>query len=105
MINAKFFIDSQGDPVGFTVSGHAGYASSGKDIVCASVSSAVMLTVNTAAENFGLGVDCDVSGDTISCKFKESSSQGVNLLLGLKAHLETLSEDYPKFIKVNISEV
>ncbi len=105
MINAKFFIDSQGNPVGFTVSGHAGYATSGKDIVCASVSSAVMLTVNTATENFGLLADCNVSDDTISCKFKESSSEGAKLLLGLKAHFEALSEDFPKFIKVNISEV
>ncbi len=105
MINAKFFIDREGSPIGFTVSGHAGYAKSGKDIVCASVSSAVMLTVNTAAENFRIELDCKVEGDTISCIFKESSSDGAKLLQGLKAHFEALSEDYPKFIKVNISEV
>lgn len=105
MINVKFFIDHSGQPTGFTVSGHAGYADFGKDIVCASVSSAVMLTVNTALQNFNVDATVDVGDNVISCKFKESSSDGAKLLLGLKAHFEALSEDYPKSIKVNISEV
>lgn len=105
MINARFFIDRDGELCGFSVNGHAGYADFGKDIVCASVSSAVMLTVNTAAQNFNVPLDCKVDDNEIRCSFKESSSQGAKLLLGLKAHLECLSEDYPKFVKVNISEV
>lgn len=105
MINVKFFIDQNDMPVGFTVSGHAGYADFGKDIVCASVSSAVMLTVNTAMQNFNISADLNVGDNVVSCKFKESSSDGAKLLLGLKAHFDALSEDYPKSIKVNISEV
>ncbi|MFQ8600843.1 MAG: ribosomal-processing cysteine protease Prp [Oscillospiraceae bacterium] len=45
---------------GFEISGHAGYAGHGRDIVCASVSSAVMLTANAVTEV--AGIDADVRG-------------------------------------------
>ena len=45
MIQAKI-LRRNGRTAGFSVSGHAGYADSGKDIVCAAVSSAVQLTAN-----------------------------------------------------------
>ncbi len=104
MIEAKF-LTTDGKLKGFAVKGHAGYARSGKDIVCASVSSAVMLTVNLASEAFGIETDTYVGDDEIRCTFKESSPEGEKLLTGLKSHLEILSEDYPKFVKVNTSEV
>ena len=38
MIKAKFFKDNQGNLSGFDISGHAGYAEEGSDIICAAVS-------------------------------------------------------------------
>ena len=46
MIYAEFFT-RQEKLYGFKISGHAGYADKGEDIVCASVSSAVQLVANT----------------------------------------------------------
>ena len=47
MIQVKFF--RQGNAVwGFSESGHAAYAESGDDIVCAAVSAMTMLVINTA---------------------------------------------------------
>ena len=51
MIVAKFFKSSR-KFIGFQISGHAGFAESGYDIVCASVSSAVQLTANNITEIF-----------------------------------------------------
>lgn len=104
MIVAQF-LTTNGRLKGFAVKGHAGYAKSGQDIVCASVSSAVMLTVNTASESFNIETDTYVGDDEIRCTFKGCSPEGEKLLLSLKNHLEILSEDYPKFVKVNTSEV
>ena len=49
MIVAEF-LKKNGNITGFKVSGHAGYDDIGKDIVCASVSSAVMMTANLITE-------------------------------------------------------
>lgn len=46
MIKAVFAVKGE-KFIGFTVKGHSGYAESGNDIICAGVSSALMLTVNT----------------------------------------------------------
>ena len=45
MINVRIETDSDGNTLGITVDGHAGYDEYGKDIVCAAVSA---LTVNMA---------------------------------------------------------
>ena len=44
MIRAEFFADAQGTLLGFSVTGHAGLAESGEDILCAAVSSAAYMT-------------------------------------------------------------
>ena len=44
--------DSTGAYQGFTCMGHAGYAKRGKDIVCAAVSSAAIMSANTVKIQF-----------------------------------------------------
>ena len=38
MIKAEFYVLKDGRPAGFRISGHAGYAEEGEDIICAAVS-------------------------------------------------------------------
>ncbi len=38
MIKAEFFTTDGGRPAGFRITGHAGYAEAGEDIICAAVS-------------------------------------------------------------------
>ena len=104
MIKAKFQ-KSRGKLCGFSVNGHSGYADAGADIVCASVSSAVMLTANALTEVFNV-VNTEVSAedDTVSVKIGESRD-GQMLIEALLLHLNALSEDYPENISVKISEV
>ena len=49
MIDATLWT-ANGHTTGFRISGHAGYEDSGKDIVCAAVSSAMQLTANGITE-------------------------------------------------------
>ena len=104
MVEARF-IFADGKPIGFSVGGHSGYDRSGRDIVCASVSSAVMLTCNAVTEVFKVGAKVDVENDRISLRLDSASENGMLLIESLRIHLEALSVEYPKNISLKISEV
>ena len=52
MIRATFYKKGN-KSCGFEISGHSGYAEQGSDIICASVSSAAYMAVNTVTEIIG----------------------------------------------------
>ncbi len=101
MLSVKFFV-SDGSVYGFEIRGHAGLDNSGKDILCASVSSAAFLTVNTLTDIIGEKVDCSLLNDGYmkavvhNLQFKSSS----DLLKGFECHIRSLANDYPKNLKV-----
>lgn len=86
--------------VSVRVSGHAGYQKKGSDIVCAAVSTAILMTVN-AMETLKLNhlVDSTVEeGDfTLDVKTSDEIQQG--LLENLSFALSDLEKQYPKYIK------
>ena len=49
----KVQVSFAGKDCSLRVSSHSGYAEAGSDIVCAAISSMVMLTLNTVTERFG----------------------------------------------------
>ena len=98
------FKRSRGELCGFSVSGHSGYDYEGRDIVCASVSSAVMMTCNAMTEIFKVDAEIAADGNVISAKVGKSND-GRKLIEALKLHLEALAEDYPENITFKISEV
>ena len=105
MITAEFYRTSDNKLIGFSVSGHAGMADFGQDIVCASVSSAVMLTANTITEAFGIKAAAEAYENEILLKLKEDPrGEGDKLILGLLTHLYMLKEEFPKAINVKITE-
>ena len=82
------------------VKGHAGYDDFGKDIVCASVSSIVITTVNDI-----LDIDKDsILYEDIDNKIKIEiikDNEIVNKLINnMILLLENLGKDYPKNIKI-----
>lgn len=104
------FLSKSGKLIGFKVCGHSDYDESGKDIVCASVSSAVQLVCNTITECFKS--DAEISVDKVQgicLTLTEHSNSGDNssilLIEGLKLHLETLVKEFSGNIKVKITEV
>ncbi|MGN0592443.1 MAG: ribosomal-processing cysteine protease Prp [Ruminococcus sp.] len=105
MIRILFF-QQNGQPWGCKLSGHAGYAEEGEDIVCASVSSAVQLTANMLTEIFHINADVRSDENSVSIRLPHGCpSEGVKILMGLKLHAELLKEDYPKFIQIKHTEV
>lgn len=98
-IQVQFFAD--GDFLtGFTVSGHDEIAADkGYSILCAAVSSAVQLTLNTLTEYFGVperAVHISASRgaeNRISLRMQNVSRTQSDILRGLLLHFQQLSED------------
>ncbi len=110
MIKATFFKDSDGGYRGFSLSGHAGYAEAGSDIVCAAVSMLAINTVNSI-ELFTTDriiANTDNEKGLLTCSFEgEVSSESTllidSLLLGLKEVERTYTDK--TYIKISMKEV
>lgn len=106
MILIRFLSESYGNLVGFVIEGHADYANPGQDIVCAAVSSAAYMTVNTITDI--LKVEADVMVDDGMMFVRITASDAVrcrDLFMGLKLHFLGLEEQYPDRIQVHYMEV
>ena len=103
MIRAEFY-EKQGLLTGFRFSGHSGYAESGRDVVCAAVSSAVQLTANILDE-LGFKPQVTVEDNLIECICMDGGEISPRLLNVLKQHFEAILEEFPNTIKITISEV
>lgn len=104
MIRAEFY-ESQGKLKGFSISGHAGYAENGYDIVCAAVSSAVEFTVNLITEGYSIPAEVNAVDDKVICIIESSDENSEKILKMLNVHLGFISEEFPKTIKITTTEV
>ena len=89
---------------GFSVKGHSGTAARGSDIVCAAVSSAAYMTVNTLTEIMGLQPEIEVRDGYLHCFLTEESDGAGDILAGFRLHMRELAEQYPKAIKITTEE-
>lgn len=103
MIQAEFY-RKNGSLCGFDIGGHSGYAEAGSDIVCAAVSSAVQLTVNLL-DAFGCKPVVSAGENTVRCIVGRTEYAELRLLNQLKAHMQSVSEEFPETIRITISEV
>lgn len=98
MIKAVFYYRAK-VPVGFQVTGHSCTAESGKDIVCAAVTSAVMFAANTITESFGIKAMVTVGTNTVFVE-KCEDLNGQKIIGALKDHLAVIQTDYPDAIRI-----
>ena len=82
------------------VSGHAGYDDYGKDIVCASVSSIVITTVNDALDIDEDSILYTDEDNKIIIEIKNDNEIVKKLINNMVLLLENLEKDYPKNIKI-----
>ena len=101
MITAVFTRDS-GLLTGFTVSGHAGFASHGHDIVCAAVSAAVEMCCNAVTELAKLPAEVGEKDGEIRLQLQSPDSVGDLLLRALQLELDTISAQYPRNLRTVI---
>lgn len=103
MIRADFK-KKNGNLTGFSIKGHAGYAQSGSDVVCAAVSSAVQLVINIL-DSLELSPAVNVDENCIKCSVASDKSESAVILETFIAHLESIVDEFPQTIKITISEV
>ena len=86
-----------------TISGHAGFADYGKDIVCASVSSIIYTTVNGL-----LNIDSEsikfTDNKIITIEILKNDNITNTLINNMLDLLKELEEQYPKNIKISKGE-
>ena len=104
MIKASFYTEN-GSFTGFSLSGHAGYAGCGEDIVCAAVSSAAMLTANTVTDFFGEDAAVSAKDNVLSLKLSHRSEASEKLIRSFYSHLDVLSRQYQGTIQLICTEV
>lgn len=81
------------------IKGHALYAESGKDIVCAAVSSTVITTVNNIL-SLSKTIDYIEDKEGLDIIVTEIDDINQKLLNNMLSMLEELEKDYPKYIKI-----
>ena len=99
---------ASGDLVGFRITGHSGFAESGSDIVCASISSAAYMTANTITEIIRVSAEIDVDendGAMLLRVFQKDATACRDILQGFKLHMLALEEQYSDYMIVNNTEV
>ncbi len=106
MIEAEFF-SSGSRLLGFCLQGHSGFAGEGFDIICASVSSAAYMTVNTITDVIGLNPQIlRVDEALMELRLAAEDAAGAEQILsGFRLHMLQLEEQYPKYVTLKISEV
>ena len=82
------------------VSGHAGFDDYGKDIVCASVSSIVITTINACIDIDETSIDYEDKENKIKIELKNDNEVIKKLINNMVFMLESLEKDYPKNIKI-----
>lgn len=89
-----------------SVSGHANFADSGEDIVCAAVTSAVQLTANGITEILHQPAQVTVLENEIIIALGDIVSQQASQFLeALHLHLSVLAQEYPNNITITLAEV
>ncbi len=110
MINVTIFKDSSDMYRGFSLVGHAGYAESGSDIVCAAASMLSTNTVNSieklTVDKVSYNVDEDTGLLSMSFKGKTVSCESKLLVDSLIIGLESIRDSYgDTYIKISYKEV
>ncbi len=100
------FAQSGGLITGFKLEGHSGSGVEGNDIICAAVSSAAYMTVNTITDILGLEPEIEVRDGFMAIKLSSAEiRKAQDILCGFRLHLTELSKDYKNNLTVTISEV
>lgn len=99
MIRAVF----EKEGTAFTLSGHAGYADAGADIVCAAVSAMANLVCN-AAEAFGAQAEihAEEEGGRLSYRLTNRCKEAERLLAVFREELRQLESQYPENVRLQI---
>lgn len=85
---------------GITVSGHAGYAEAGKDIVCAGVTALVQGLIKSIEDLTSDQIQYDIAPGRADIQFKDLSGAGKLLVDSFFLGICLIADDFPEHIKL-----
>lgn len=95
MIIVHVLFDENQDYLGFKVSGHAGYGTYGKDIVCAAVSAVTLSTINATLELTDADVVYEAKSGLLRFKYARKPGSEERLLFSsMLLTLKSIEEQY-----------
>ena len=83
---------------GFEISGHSGMSKKGSDIVCASVSSAAYMVVNTITDVLGVKTEIEIADGFMKIALTEKNGEAERLIKGFRLHIDGIAEQYPQYV-------
>ncbi|MGN0395574.1 MAG: ribosomal-processing cysteine protease Prp [Coprococcus sp.] len=108
MINVTILKNSNSEPVGFQMSGHAEYADPGEDIVCSAASAIAITTVNSIEllTDDDFSVECNQENGDMNLLIK--GVPGHDVIIIMKTYeigITKLYESYDDYICLTFKEV
>ena len=105
MITVKIKRNSENEIISFELNGHAGYSSSGKDIVCAAVSAVTNMVLIGLGEELALPLNFKKGeGGYLKCELGNVSADKMRLaqflLSCMVIEYRDIEDNYGKYIKV-----
>lgn len=83
-----------------TVSGHAGYAPHGQDIVCASISVLVQVFVASVEELSGDTLKCEISAGNAFIEYGNLSERAQVLFESFFVGMKLIADTYPTCVRI-----
>ena len=113
MIKVNIYRNKNNNIYGFKLSGHAGFAEEGSDIVCSAVTVLVFNTINCIEEFTDEPFECDLDekkGDFIDYSRPDVKEGGYNkdadiLIRAMVRGLMDIQLEYSSYISINDEEV
>ena len=84
---------------GFSVSGHAGYAESGKDIICAAISALLQAFVVSVDELTDDNIQSEIRAGNAVIKHEGLSEQGTLLMESFFCGVNLIAANYPEYVR------
>ena len=85
---------------GITVSGHAGYAEPGKDIICAGATALTETLVKSLEDLTEDKIEYDISPGRADIKYKDLSERGLLLVDSFFLGFCLIAADFPDHVKI-----
>lgn len=101
MIKINIEKNPNGFIVGYTVSGHAGFAPEGQDIVCAAVSVLTMVAINGLEEHLQREISYEIRDGHMQVDLKQTPDDLSQAILAtMEIGLKDLAEQYPQRVRI-----
>ena len=87
--------------VGYTVNGHAGFATEGQDIVCSAVSTLTMVAINGLEEHLQCEIAYEIKDGYLQVELKQTPDDLTQAILAtMEIGLKDIAEQYPQRVRI-----